>query len=430
MGISSARCRTPLRDTGFDHYQFFDQPARAEYLVRAWPDPRVFRRQWPSPEWFDFDPPRADLRAWRRNQAPWLIEHSTSATPRRAARAGGDDQLRLGFEADDSRVHSTGLSGFVESLPQNVRALIEPFRYGQFNLLRLSSDFDENIDLIRSNPALAFCLTDLSTFRGERIRNYRACVQKLLRLRQREALEWLGFPGRKSTQRLFRKIGPETASVHDLLRLRGALSNDGVGPLLSHCESVHVGVLRLVTDPECRPHLTKRFVHEVSTRDEEMFRDRMADLVIECSRILNFLGKSSVTLEFRNLDHARQIHAELAEALRVHRELAHPDEFEVPVPGNASITPVRNFTELKAWGRKQRNCCASRSYVRRLRAGVGAFYCVRARSEDATLLLERSSLKGWRMTQLLGYRNAQVSKETRELVVDWLQASDVAPSAV
>jgi hypothetical protein len=483
MGIQSSLRRTPLSRTRADHVRVVDAGARADYLLRTWPDPRLFRRAWSHDEWFEFEPPWMDVRAWARDEVTWTV-HRVRRRARRSRAA--PLQYDLGLPDVGPQVVPGDFGDFVRSIPESVADSIAGFRHDQYRLLRLLAEHPPARDLVEANPALTVCLTDLDAFCGKRVYEKRRRIEELLAMRQRDALQWLGFAGTDSTRKILRKLRRESVSVYLLLQLRGALGEPMAATLLRHCPSIHRGSLALVADPDCRPRVTPSLLREVSTSDDELIQPRTATLVREIASLQRVLGFEA-TLRAASRTDARRLHDELTEqylrlGIRHQREReerererhfqeearqeeAHQAELEArraaeraarrranedptprrprrrrppvadvrfpdpPIEGPPPesplrVDPVRTRAELGAWAERQQNCCASSRYVRRLAEGSLAIYRLRLGKDEATLSLARTRGR-WMREEFKAPRNRSPSKEMRFVVGRWLQQRGV-----
>ena len=152
----------------------------------------------------------------------------------------------------------------------------------------LSKQEKEFLDLLRSNPVLAYCLANNDQFRRLLAETPARQARALVTRKQREILNWLGFPATEAIVRLFKKIPPEAITPHDARLLLHAVVAEPVAQrLLTHQKRINSGILDLVCNLKLLPHISPTLLAEVALADDEMQGAHTADLLIDAIYTLN-----------------------------------------------------------------------------------------------------------------------------------------------
>jgi len=187
-------------------------------------------------------------------------------------------------DQSDKSGRDEAFSAFRAQIPPDVAAAVEGFTSHQWPLLEMVSRQPLSLDLVVSNPALAFALANNNAFRRTRIEaaGFQAAAYALRK--QRWILEWLGFPGAKAAEKLLRKIPVEDVSLPLLRRLKYALEADPKAlELLGHQRVINTTVLQLVTNDAVLPYVSPQLLEEatdVTCREgERTLGDHILDIV-------------------------------------------------------------------------------------------------------------------------------------------------------
>ena len=208
-------------------------------------------RPWPSP------------LAWRKSRTrPWrmirpsldlpLLESQDRLLPEDGA-AAPDWAVRL----------QKVISGFRELIPLEVREAIAPFRWRRWHLLALAARCPGALDLIRSNQGLAFCVASHWAFRQPTASRPMRTARRLVRLKQREILAWLGFPGTGWAVRMLRKIRPPDASIGLMFNIRRALMDHAAVARLAHLPRLTSDIIGIAANDQLRRAASQRLMLEL-----------------------------------------------------------------------------------------------------------------------------------------------------------------------
>ncbi len=410
--------RLVMPEFEFDQGELKIADSGIEIRIRGWPQPeaRISRR---GGDWEGFRP---DFRLLKPDTPP-----EPDGAGLRAGGPGSDQSRTLAFES------------FRGTLPGEVVRAVERFQSHQWNLIDLVSLEWRALDLVASNPVLAYLCANNDQFR--RLVAPRPALQAaaVLARRQREIAAWLGFPGSEAVVRLLRKIVPEAINPHDARLLRLALGAEpAAGRLLSHQAVITAGVLGLVSNLRLLPFVARSLVDEVAAREDERYNAHTADLLVDALYLHLMVRRRTDFPRFSSIAMVQEFHDTVAaesERLQRDRDARRRRPVEEPgrkprrpardsslpappLPATPSIVPLTTRAELKAEGEAQQNCVAS--YWRRVRTGEIAIYRVLS-PERATLSIVRGPDGFWRRSELKAARNREVSALTRAVVDDWLK---------
>jgi hypothetical protein len=346
------------------------------------------------------------LKAMRRSgpRAPW-----------RPARPTFDVRARA-VEPEVAR--------YLEGVPPGVVETVERFPDRHWELLIFVARCSvPALDLLQANPALGYMLANNRDFRRVHRTEPMVSARLLLapRRRQRDVLEWLGFPPTERARRIVRKIRQDALHVPALRALREHLADPRCQQLLSHLPRITRLVLTMAgsgTLPMLAPVLLRQLVDGTLPRASGLPR-----LVSDTARMWR-MGHSDGPLPvFVTVRRLREEHDRLA-ATTDWSAIAGPATVlpTPPLRGTPSIVPLERPDLIIEEGKQQRNCVGS--YVGRVRRGRLYVYRVLAPTR-ATLSIVRRDGR-WGIDQLEAAANEPVPCATREAVLEWLR--DAQPS--
>ncbi len=244
-------------------------------------------------------------------------------------------------------------------------------------------------------------------------------ARRVVRLRRRDALAWLGFPGTEAAVRVFAKIPSDELDVPLLLDVRRGLGDPDASRLLAHVPTVRRGVARVVADSELRSLVSPRLLADMAEQGQEGKSIRWAAAMRSCVAWAEVSEKPLSPL--RDLAHLDRLHEALwHESLQREQEgwlnavLPRP-----PVPGSPDIQPLVDVATIQHEGVSMGHCAAS--YVPEVYRGAAYLYRVLS-PERATLELRPEDGR-WVRTQLKGRGNTEVDAATYRAVDAWLGAA-------
>lgn len=346
-------------------------------------------------------------------------------------------------------------AAFRASFPPGLATAIERFQSHQWNVIDLAWEKKEFLDLLQSNPVLAYFFANNDEFRKLSAKSPAFQARWHVHKRQREVAGWLGFSRSEAIVKLIRKIVPESVSPSDgrLLRVVLHAASGEVAKAIAHLERINAGVLRLIGTRSLLSLTTPGLLVEVAANESEMYYPGTADLLADLACLFERVHPRSHLQPFHSIRRIREMHEELAAALRARQGEELQQQLQrafqqqqrklrlaaartrrkekekkqlaaapPPVPGTEDIILLTREDELKAEGHEQRNCVGG--YFFRIRKGWMRVYKV-LKPERATLSLVRDRHGKWCIDQLRLARNRPPSPETIKAVHEWLVTSQL-----
>ncbi|NNC90491.1 MAG: hypothetical protein HKN82_18705 [Akkermansiaceae bacterium] len=410
--------------------------------IHGWPDPWA-RRKVARAAWERFDP-----------AFPLVVPYRPSR--RKKGSCGTQMQLSLGDTPVKSRAEERrrAFAGFRFSLPKDVARRLEPFRSLQWRLLVGCALSDCFVELLGSNPVLAYfwagrmaaCPRDGRVFDVAGTMPQRALAEELM------------LPGSKSGVKLMRKVFVPALSRMTAPNLQRLLCNEETRMRCQHLPRINTGIINLLAQPGLASWTAPNLLNEVAEAKDELFRSPTAERLEDHRRLWRQLGderlRTFTSREELREDHQRIVaryhdrerereaarREELARLARIARDpeaqrrerearaaarLREPFP-EPPVPGMQTIEPLRDEAALRQEGRAQHNCVGT--YANRVRAGSHYIYRV-TWPERATLSLVRGEAGTWLRGQCEIAHNRAAGAKTVQLVDQWLQDQQAIPGA-
>jgi len=434
--------RAIRRGTHFQNGKLYLITKQAVTVVKGWPEMRAWRKTAAGPEWVSVRPEIQIKPAWvqsgrtARRGSPRLempdqirrldaqarsryYRRDETVKPERAvAQAAYCERCEQADEAE-----AEALGSFFSSIPVHVRGRVGEFPSRQWHMAVLLLRCPGAWDLVRANPAMAFCLASNWVFRSPKPTQPLRDARRWICRRQRDIAGWLGFPATERTVNLLRKIPPDACDITTLLKFRHTLRQTLVADTLSHLPRLTATVLCVVTDPRLRPLVSPRLLRELSDSIVEwgVVSSRVSMLRDTIAMAAALLPPRPLPV-FTSLAQLTRHHDQLADELNLRAPPAQePVELPPPpIPGNETIVPLTSPAMLAEEGREQQNCVAV--YSRIVANGSQYIYRVLA-PERATLQILRTP-EGWQVGELSGPRNHPVSRETEIAVMRWVRGDD------
>ena len=368
---------------------------------------------------------------------------------------GADAKANL---SEAARTRYAAHEDFRMSVPERFAKRVECFPSFQWNLLLLMNAVAKGDELAQSNLVLAYALANNHELRLKPDQTALPLALFHCQYKQREILDWLGFPGTEAMVRIFQKIEPGAVTPQRLRMFRNTLKRrPSAIQKLSHLPRIKGQVFDIFIDSGCLGLVAPRLLAEISAPDSEPSIS-VADALSHMQVLQHEMKVPARTALFHTLDklsaYAERVDrdyvafqeerqrraAELRaqrEAHRQHRvqrrkqqgqKLNKSDWPPPPLPGNAMITPLTSMEALYREGAEQNNCVAS--YWGQIVKGNVYIYSVRLGFERATLSIRRIHGNAWRVSTLLGRGNKLVSGEMRAYVKRWIYECELADAYV
>lgn len=333
------------------------------------------------------------------------------------------------WHAENALQHQQICRAFAESFPPAIRQALSRFATRQWHMAKLAQ-LDGGLDLIKSNPGLAFCVASSWVFKRN-THPWRS-ARRLLRLKRRDAAAWLGFPATESVVRLLGKVAPEACYAALLLNLRRAVNGDLSHDLLralTFLPVLNADTLTLINSRTMLPRLTPALLRDIARRS--LLPDCTGEwrtLMLDSQRMLQRLPDAPEPGPLHSLTAYRRYHDALA--CQYNERFGHETEDRLddgsplpppPLAGTLEIVPLSTPQEVHQEGVEQKNCVAS--YLDKVRRGHTYIYRVLA-PQRATAEIAEQPPGCWRLVQLAGFKNRPVSQITWQAVESWLVAAN------
>ncbi len=310
------------------------------------------------------------------------------------------------------------------------RRAVEPFWERQWHLLMLAMRCPGAMDLMRSCPALAFALASSWVFRGEqRVRWPLRSARSLVRKRQRAIAGWLGFPATESAVRVLRRVPHAAVSIGSVLRLRNAMHDEELAPILRHVPSITYDVVRMISSDGLRRYCSPRLIIEAGSEPDPQ-RAEVWRTMRDTLAMFRQMDQEPDGLVFRSREHLGRVHDETAAALNRSDSCWSDAHLPIPPPplqGTEAIIPLTEVVDFCKEGREQSNCVATyassvAASAARSRDGRPGLYVYRVlRPERATLSIIRRGSQ-WLINELRCAHNQPPAAGTVAAVRQWLDA--------
>lgn len=313
------------------------------------------------------------------------------------------------------------------NVPPAVMHAVFPFHHRQWHLLAMAARCPGSVDLIMSNPALAYCLASCWTFTQSPSRDATRLMRRVIGSRRRDICGALGFPTAESSVSVLAKIPTSMCFIPWLLIIRALLKDSRWRKTLWHLPSLENEAWNFLLYEPTRRRATPRFLHELSESPVSVMGDMIDVIIIE-----EDFGQPG-NERFHSLQQFHRHHRQLLEQTERYRELsARPSrqsestvrdlEFpKPPIPGSEAIIALENQDLLSDEGRIQHNCVGS--YDGSVARGLRYYYRI-LEPERATLSIVPDENGRWQIDQLLRAHNEPVSDKTHQAVAQWLSGAD------
>jgi len=265
----------------------------------------------------------------------------------------------------------------------------------------------EALDISRSTPALFLIIAHVQYFK-KCTHPYRK-IGRLLRKKQKDILQELGFVGRKSTIHMLRKFNRTTIELTDLKLFQTAHRNEQFAKYMRHLPVYNRLVLNVFRKPEWEDIYTFRFIREISQIKDS---DNQKEILSWIETI-----QEEKLLAGRN----RRLH-KLSNLQKLMHELVYekmsPIKYNLPdVDIPDWIEPIRDSKELYREGYLDMHHCIY-DYHEDILEG-DKFACrVRYQGHRATLLLKKVGKK-WVADDVRGKYNASVEISIKVAISKW-----------
>ena len=317
---------------------------------------------------------------------------------------------------------------FSRRIPDESLRLAAAYPENNFSVLEALCHVEGVVNRIRENPALALGLIRADEFGAVDYADRLAMLRKAVRLKQRSALRSLGFPADAKTARILCKIEAGAVTIANLRWLRARLAEDEFSKTLAHRPSI--GVQDLAFLYQADGILSPRLMRELLADLVDRRRDLAADLIVDSKRMSAELDEAWPPrgCRFEGLRSLKRFHDALAARARAKADadyLRRPFP-PPPLPASGGIEPISSGDQLLQEAEEMQHCVVS--YVRSILAGDYYVYRVTGEGRATLGLFKDRAGSGnhqsrWRLGQLYGRANSEVSLATEVKVRSWLDVT-------
>jgi len=390
-------------------------------VIRPWPAPAAWRKTLGRPQWracrpqISLRPP--DMSSFDQDDSSYCDMDKLPAgmtweriVAGRKARERAEEEFR-------------------NAVPEDVRGAIAQYPVEvHWPLLRLCARVPGALDLVRSNPVLAYCLAENRRFHQPPATKPIRAARVWIRRRQRHALAWLGFPDAEAVAKIMRKVCPSAVTPRHCFYLRSGLCDSQTLKLLAYVPRITAVVIRLVTIRKLRPYFGAHLLCEVAV-------DEQLHMLMDIARMARVLRehRPSAGIAIHSVAQLFRVHDDLV--ARYNRDVR-PSLMALnfpppPVPEvtfeDAAITPIVTPQELLAHAEEQHNCAMS--YAPDVAEGRCYFYRVATREEVCTAAIQTETNGQWRMGKVAATCNRPPSKLSLMAINRWWQLARLNTAA-
>ncbi len=259
---------------------------------------------------------------------------------------------------------------FKNTVPEEIKIIVERFHYSQLQILKALRNCPELIDLAQSCLILFWLIVQYAD-----VKNYNGInLRSLIRQKRKKILTCLGFGNSETSSavRFLSKIHIPLLIDEDLFCITDILRSEERLKMLRHYEPITRAHLMAISEYS---HLLRySFVRSELSRDISPGElKRLANLFNDTCKIGEILQKGNLEDVFRNCRSGWQLerfHDSLVEEMdkeNIHNELTerfaakYGDIFfpPPPVPGNEQIRPILSLPSLKNEGKILEHCIFS-----------------------------------------------------------------------
>lgn len=365
----------------------------------------------------------------------------------------GDPGIPIPME-NRKTLYGDALEMFFREIPVEIKDIVRSFKWRQFILLKMILQCPEMLELMQSNPMLAWLLADAAAEKEIPLSEARLWVLR----KRKEILQFVCGNASESVVKVLSRIrfdenrfDPDISNLEELrnreagshssfIALKELISNDH---LMHDLRTVKLIPVTNVPDLNERPDLALWIlVNNIRSSGpyyalahderESVIRGFWQD-TLRMGENLCIKNRVSMMKNCRSLESLNKLHDRWARVLTVERKTATLRNFREahgtntfpppPLQGCAEIVPIVTIDELFAEGQEMHNCVAS--YAERIMNGKCWIFKV-LHPERATLELaaENNVLL---LRQLKTVCNGKPAEHTQMFVEKWIAAQGWKP---
>jgi len=311
---------------------------------------------------------------------------------------------------------------FKPLLPENVREIVSPDGLClDCAMLKLVARLGQPaLDLARAGRwALLRMLAEPSHFVDVPVG--RRVVRQLARARQRDLIGAFGFPATESAVRTLAKVS-HSLPLWMLERLRGMLADADTAATIRHLPRINDSVMHLLCDPFAWRWVAPPCLNELCRSDGLLGHSELDRFHAEVQRTRILPRAGSV----RSVQELWDLLDKLKTAPTVFNGPLPSVSFELP----GLIEPLTTKRQLREEGYQMRHCVGK--FWEDVRDGLARVFRILpdpgiGNGRATLMLLSINCGERWRIYQISGEANKQVSSVTERLVESWLKHAMASP---
>lgn len=312
---------------------------------------------------------------------------------------------------------------FFETIPPAYYDVVCTYSNSHWEILKAISQYDKLlIDLIQSNPVLAYILINIDKFnKSYSLYSDVSYIENLIKFKQKEILQIAFFGSSQRIVKIISKIEPKNITADLLIKLRLLLNinhenKEEIINYLSHIKIINYNLLlTIIKIPNILYYLSKNAIEELTS--SENFQELLSEIV-DIKKLADRWGIKFKLNSLKKLESKKIGIKEKADELKNSKNIFPLPPFD----DSENIIAIRTVSELNSWSKRQSNCV--RQYKEEIMKRRCYIYKVIHDFEEATLELKiknNSIMKG----DLLATKNKKPSEGLIKIVDNWLLQNGV-----
>lgn len=313
------------------------------------------------------------------------------------------------------------VADYFSPVPEPVREVVKGFRLRQWHTLVLAARCQGAVDLLLSNPALAWALASCWAFGVGKSGGGVRTMRRLANRKRREICGALGFPETEAAVAAFAKIPPESCSLPLLFDLKRLLWIPEARAAISRLPVVNAAVLKVIASPWINSAVSTKFITELSQLKPEKAHWVLTFTLCGVLTMTRWAKRDPKSLSIASIAQLRTTYGRLNEEANS-REKPPEKEFpKPPIEGTENIIPLLNKEMLVEEGREMRNCAGG--YGAKVQHGASFLYRVLSPGRATVMITKSGSGRCWYLAEIAGPANEPVGDEVVFTVLRWLYGS-------
>ena len=315
---------------------------------------------------------------------------------------------------------------FLEPVPaeiiEEMRQRYPGWDWPLFRLLCLSEAAREAC--AQGDRALMFALASAAWLNVTQRASGKAFFTRWAPKKRRALAARLGFPDRKASMQILRKLHLPNAGFGVLRLLRENLAHDSIFKMYCHLEEIRAAHVHFL-QPEFIPYMRPSFIQSLSSVDNQW---RAVDLMREARDLLRLQRQMGLgAARWSSVETVRQRHDELVSLARTRMDYVAASLPPSPVSLEADeekwISPLQSGWALLEEGKRQHHCLGTLAYHQE-EAIAGRFYAWSIHGAERATLALHDDGQFWRVYDVRGPCNAEVSESMNRLAWSFVERAN------